>query len=834
MIYTGMLYLKNKLAFLLFLFLLMVKSVYGFEVTIQVFDAKRQPVSDARVIIAETKEFKFTDKEGKAVFDIPQPGFYQVRVVLPDGNVLQPSVQVLGKGQLIPLYTSEPKPERTPREQIVSDQGVIVVGRRELPPSSVYTVRLDQIKRLPGQFGEAIRGIENLPGVVAPPFGSGEVALRGSNPDSNSFYVDDLPIAFAYHLGGLSSVIQNEFIQSIDVYTGSYPAKYGDATGGVIAIFTPDEVERTNGVASISVWATNLLLQVPYQNSSYVVLGGKVSYLDQTLRPLLPKTITLVPKYQDLQIKIKHQLSNTQSLFFYVIGSRDSFVARIKEKPFENPLKEPPPDLIGLRGAVDRDFITTAIRHRFQPSSFFQNETTLIYYTRRVYIDASIGNISAKFTRTDGYGALRNETRLGLIENLLNFEFGVELRNLIYNNKGEFPRPKDPLNPNPDPYKIDPPDYEKVPVNDSFFSPFSVAYGILVFKNRWLEFRPGIRYEYFSLNKQAVLVPRGSFAIRLTENLKLIGGGGIYHRVPSPNEYSPTSGNPNLRFEKASHTSGGFEYQWRDWLFRVEGFKQYYDDLVIQDPYITTPIKINQDPIRKYEEPILFNAPLYFSNRGDGRSYGAEVFIRFDPPRSKGLYGWLSYTHSVSKRRDHLRRLTEDEKKQVISANERRLWQYYDNSKLISADFDRRHLVRLIIGWKINPTYQIGIRWRYQTSPPYTVVVGDDGGKNKNNGRPLFQPKLSEETNTFRSKPYHSLDIRFDKFVNYEWGYGNIFVELINVYLRQNIGGFAFNRALPFTPINPRPAPEFGTLEITQGKRKIRIPLFNLGFEVKF
>lgn len=281
---------------------------------------------------------------------------------------------------------------------------------------------------------------------------------------------------------------------------------------------------------------------------------------------------------------------------------------------------------------------------------------------------------------------------------------------------------------------------------------------------------------------------------------------------------------------------GGFQYKQEIWTFRIEGFKQYYDNLVVGDPYITTPIKINLDPIKRWTEPILFNAPLYFSNKGDGFSYGVELFIKKDlPPKTNGFYGWISYTHSVSKRKDHIHRPTEEEKQRVLSADEKKLLQYYDNSQLYSANFDRRHIINFIFGWKINSEYQLGTRWRYATSPPYTEIIGDDGGITKNNGRPIFQPKFSETKNTVRQKPYQRLDLRLDKFLNYEWGYGNVYLELLNIYIRDNPAGFAFDKAVPYSNVNPTVANEFGNLEISiSSKRRIRIPLFNIGIEVKF
>ncbi len=75
------------------------------------------------------------------------------------------------------------------------------------------------------------------------------------------YLVDDLPIGYAFHFFPVNSVLHNDLISTIDIYNGAYPADFGNATGGVIAIETIDEVERFGGHASFSLWSTNALFK---------------------------------------------------------------------------------------------------------------------------------------------------------------------------------------------------------------------------------------------------------------------------------------------------------------------------------------------------------------------------------------------------------------------------------------------------------------------------------------------------------------------------------------------------------------------------------------------
>jgi hypothetical protein len=159
----------------------------------------------------------------------------------------------------------------------------------------------------------------------------------------------------------------------------------------------------------------------------------------------------------------------------------------------------------------------------------------------------------------------------------------------------------------------------------------------------------------------------------------------------------------------------------------------------------------------------------------------------------------------------------------------------YDNTKDNYADFDRTVVANLVLGWKLNRDWQFGARWNYRTAPPYTPITGDDGGTTFNNGRAIFNAEYSDLTNSVRLKPYHRLDIRIDRFVNYEWGYANMFVEFLNVYMRDNAESKGWSSGRPFSFTNPEENPDFGSLQIPSGNgRKVKIPLFNMGIEIKF
>ena len=66
------------------------------------------------------------------------------------------------------------------------------------------------------------------------------VNMRGSRSDATEYYIDGIKVRGA--LG-----VPASGIEQITVVTGGVPAKYGDATGGIISVTTKGPSSRTNG-----------------------------------------------------------------------------------------------------------------------------------------------------------------------------------------------------------------------------------------------------------------------------------------------------------------------------------------------------------------------------------------------------------------------------------------------------------------------------------------------------------------------------------------------------------------------------------------------------------
>ena len=142
---------------------------------------------------------------------------------------------------------------------------------------------------------------------------------------------------------------------------------------------------------------------------------------------------------------------------------------------------------------------------------------------------------------------------------------------------------------------------------------------------------PGIRIDYLSNINTVGVGPRGLVRWQVAKPLVLKVAGGLYHRMPDPDEYVEPFGNTDLEFERAAHVVGGLEWAITDVIsVDMQGYYKYLDDLVSHAAEPTS------DKI--------------YENKGKGYVYGGEIMLRHN--WTDRFFGWVSYSVSRSMRND--------------------------------------------------------------------------------------------------------------------------------------------------------------------------------------
>lgn len=211
------------------------------EGTIQgtIIDDKGQPIPFANVSIEQAGQVV---TGGTTNFD----GVYKIKALRPGSNYL---VRASSVG-----YTAEALSDvKVSSDQItkvnftltygIKQQEVVIKSYKnpivETDGGANLTVDAEEFKRLPGRsIGAAV----TLQGGVQEDDNGGIGSIRGARDDGNAsfIYVDGVKVRN-------SSAVTNAATEEVKVLTGGIPAKYGDASGGIISITTKGAAENTHG-----------------------------------------------------------------------------------------------------------------------------------------------------------------------------------------------------------------------------------------------------------------------------------------------------------------------------------------------------------------------------------------------------------------------------------------------------------------------------------------------------------------------------------------------------------------------------------------------------------
>lgn len=106
-------------------------------------------------------------------------------------------------------------------------------------------------------------------------------------------------------------------------------------------------------------------------------------------------------------------------------------------------------------------------------------------------------------------------------------------------------------------------------------------------------------------------------------------------------------------------------------------------------------------------------------------------------------------------------------------------------------DYDQPWIVNLVSSYQINPIWQLGLKWRYQSGQLITPLLG----ANQNAEDPELYDPVYGELNSERLPASHSLDVRADRTFHYPDWEMDLYVEILNVYNQRNVTGYSYSEA---------------------------------------
>lgn len=703
----------------------------------------RRPVAGAQVALPELALSTTTDAQGAFSFrDVPQ-GRHTVRVVANGYEGFQTAeTTVSGKALHVTYYILK---------SFFSPYETLVRADREKKEVTEYSLSLAEVERIPGTYGDALKVVQNLPGVARAPFNGGLIAIRGTSPQDSGIFLDGERLPILYHFGGLTAVFNSELLQSVDYLPGNFPPYYGDILGGVVDVKSRDpKTDGFHGVVEVNVIDATAVLEAPLGDKFSFAIAGRRSYIDVFL-PLFVSggttSYTVAPAFNDAQLKLVFKPNAKSTLSLLALHSQDSFQLVTGSTPANAPT-------IGRNFLDDTGFNQLRLRYTYLDGPV-RWDTIALY--GETHLEVQVGVTEGLKANTHPYG-LRSTLEVATLPSLT-LAGGVDWVYQPADVTVSFPLPSQEGQTRPG-APFNPVLYENTHT-------WASDLGLWV-EARWrplpnVVVLPGLRVDQslFKLQPHPSWTADPRLAVRWTvvAPLTLKAGIGVYHQPPSVAgaDTDPVFGNPALISQRSIQSSIGFEWSLRPGLLLT--FETFYNRL----SNVVAPAP----------------APERLANTGMGRIWGFEVFLR--QALTARMFGWLSYSFSKSQRLDAPG----------------------DNWRLF--DYDQTHVLTAILSYKLGAGWELGGRFRFATGNPRSPVVGAVKDDNTDTFVAIYGP-----ANSARLPNFVQLDVRVDKVWVFNTWSLDLYLDVQNVTDTRAVEGttYSFNYAqtvyflgLPIIPV---------------------------------
>jgi hypothetical protein len=705
----------------------------------RVLTQDERPVSGARIDIsaADVAKTATTGTDGEFRVDELPAGTYQIAISATDLLGFSSSETVTaGEATSLTVRLAPVAVSKAPESNEALEFGATATV--QAPPREVTkrTLPAEELNRVAGTRGDALRAIELMPGVARPPGGMGLVIIRGSAPTDSEVYLEGTAVPRLYHFGGLTSFVQGRLLDRIDMYPGNFSARFGRKLGGVVDVAVRDpKSDGLHAMLDINVIDASALVEGPVSEHVSVAAAFRRSYIDAWFGPLANSAdlaVSAAPVYYDYQAMVEHDVSKntTARLAFFGSDDRMRFVLNApdpKDPQFGGDFGE----------ALSMQRLQLRTDTRFGGGGRWRNTVAV----GRDHHDFQIG--TAHLDLTYEPVSVRSDVRVPLARGI-KLVGGIDMLWMGVNADYAGPAIND-YGESQGPFFAQP--TNSLAVTGSRFLP--AAYTMLELSPvPSLRIMPGLRADYTSEIDQTRVSPRLSARWDVAPGFPrttVKGGIGLFYQPPEPYESVEPFGNPSLSHERAVHYGLGVEQEiTRNVEVSLDGFYRHLDDIVIQRPDSRLP------------------SGSAYSNSGTGRAYGGELLLRY---KSDGrFFGWLSYTLSRSELRDA------------------------DGERTHLSQWDQTHILTAVGSYQLGRGWTLGARWRFVSGNPYTppaaAVYDADAG--------AYQPSYGEKYSA-RMPAFHQLDVRVDKTWTFTHWKLSAYLDVQNAYNRKNPEGRAYN-----------------------------------------
>lgn len=720
-------------------------------------ELNNEPIPFAKCRLIDTDKGAISTLSGDFSITGIKPGFYNLEVTYI--GYRKRIVQELNVSNVKPIVL-----EIALQEVSDSLDEVVVTSspfrENSESPISLINISAEEIMRNPGGNRDISKVLQSFPGVGATVAFRNDILVRGGSPSENRFFLDGIEVPNINHFatqgssGGPVGLINVNFIQGVEFYSGAFPSDYGNSLSSVIKFNQKEgSFDQFNGTLTLGSSDLGITLEGPFgknKKSSYL-FSARRSYLEFLFKAL---ALPFLPAYNDFQYKHTYKINEKNKLIIIGLGAIDQFS-----------LNESVNDGLDDPNAVERNkYIlgnlpvstqwnyTIGAKWTRYAKNGFQN----FIVSRNMLNNKSVkyfNNIESPENTILNYESREMENKFRYEHSFkkygFKFKYGAGFETGRYTNST----------------------FNKVAINGTvqtinFNSEIDLLKYAAFFqtsksfiKNR-LTLSLGIRsdannYSDDMNNLLEQISPRFSASFALNDKWKINANIGRYFQLPAYTVlgYRDEVGNlvnknNNVKYIQADHLVAGLEFRPTDFSkITVEGFYKKYSNY---------PFLINKGLSLANlgaDFGVVGNEPVNSSS--EGRTYGIEFFAQ--QKLRKNFFGILSYTFVVSEFTDA-------------------------SGEFVPSAWDARHIASISVGRKFKKDWQVGFKFRFSGGTPYTPYDTELSSQiavwNVTQQGVLDYSKL----NTLRLAPNHGLDIRIDKKWYLKKTSVNAYIDIQNIY----------------------------------------------------
>lgn len=703
------------------------------------------PIPLANILVLGTDFGGTTDLDGNYEISLP-PGLYDLRasyVGYKDNTQYE-----------IQVTSARPVEVNFRMEESSTDLAEVVIKaspfrKTEESPVSLRTIGVAEIQRNPGGNRDISKVVQSLPGVTSTASFRNDLIIRGGAPNENRFFLDDVEVPNINHFatqgssGGPVGLINVNFINEVDFFSGAFPANRGNALSSVFNFRQRDgRSDRIGATFMAGASDVGLTLEGPIGKKITFLASARRSYLQFLFQAL---ELPFLPTYNDAQFKIKYKINQKNEIYLLGLGALDQFSLNFDANKTEEQqylLDQLPvtPQWSYTNGLVYKHYAERGLWTVVLSRNMLNNEAVKYFKNDESNPDNLILDYQSQ--------EIENKLRLEHSHQVGSFKLlgGAGYEYVKYNNS-TFNRVFTSAGPLTVNYSADL-SFQKYYI----FGQLSRKYF-----NERLILSLGVRFDGNDYSEEMSsplehFSPRFSLSWAMTDRISFNFNTGRYYQLPPytvmgfQQDDILVNKENGIDFVRADHLVGGVEFNTAsNSRITIEGYYKRYADypFLLRDSLSLANLGGDFGVIGA--EPAV--------SRSNGETYGLEFL--FQQRLFKGFYGIASYTLGWSRFEDK-------------------------NGELVPSSWDARHIANFVLGKKFKRDWEVGLNWRFQTGRPYSPFADASNlvaNWNVNNrGIPDY-----ELLNTLRTGASNTIDLRVDKKWFFQKWSLNLYLDLENI-----------------------------------------------------